>query len=124
MLTMSGSTSPDTAQLSSEGELSGALSIFLQSSNTFAPAVLFGDGVRCVGTPALTLYVENAVGGVVTKPVAGDPTISALSAALGDPIAPGSVRYYQVYYRDPVPGFCPQGSGDTFNASSGLAVHW
>ena len=60
----------------------------------------------------------------MTFPQAGDPTISARSADLGSPIAPGSTRYCQVYYRDPVPSFCPTPPGSTFNASSGQIITW
>jgi hypothetical protein len=53
----------------------------------------------------------------VTLPdfTAGDPTISARSAALGNPIFAGRSRWYLVYYRDPVElGGCPATS--TFNS--------
>ena len=124
LLAMAGTTFPDTAQLSSSGELQSSLSIFLQSANTVASGVPFGDGVRCVASPLVRLYVKHAAGGVAVAPVAGDPSITARSAALGDPIAPGSVRTYQVYYRDPSLAFCPAPQGATFNASSGLAIRW
>ena len=44
--------------------------------------------------------------------------------ALGDVIAPGATRYYQVYYRDPQIAFCPQPNGNSWNVSSGLIVVW
>ena len=68
------------------------------------------------------LAVKTASGGIATFPEGGDPSISARSAALGDPIAPGSVRYYQVYYRDPDLAFCP--TGGSFNVTSGVALQW
>ena len=124
LLAMAGNTFPDTAQLSSSGELVQSLSIFLQSPGPVGAGAPFGDGVRCVASPLSRLYVKHAAGGVAVAPVAGDPSITARSAALGDPIAPGSVRYYQVYYRDPSLAFCPGPQGATFNASSGLAIRW
>jgi len=42
------------------------------------------------------------------------------SAALGDPITPGTPRFYQRYYRDPHPLFCPGG----FNVTNGLRIDW
>jgi hypothetical protein len=48
----------------------------------------------------------------------------ACRRALGDPIAPGSVRIYQTYYRDPAPTFCQEPAGGIFNASNGLRVVW
>jgi hypothetical protein len=50
--------------------------------------------------------------------------VTARSAAIGDPIAPGATRLYQVYYRDPAPGFCPTPPGNTFNVSSGHRIVW
>jgi hypothetical protein len=61
---------------------------------------------------------------VVTAPVAGDPGILERSAAAGDPIPLGGTRVYQVYYRDPNPGFCPSPPGGTFNASTAIAIAW
>ena len=37
---------------------------------------------------------------------AGDPSISARSALLGDPIVAGSMRGYQAWYRNADPAFC------------------
>jgi len=113
----------DTIQLTSSGELPSSLSIVLQGNSAIAP-VSFGDGVRCVGGLMKRLYMHNAVGGVLTVPQAGDLPVSARSAALGAPIAPGETRYYQVYYRDPVAGFCAAPQGSTFNVSNGLAIEW
>ena len=45
------------------------------------------------------------------------------SASLGDPIAPGTPRYYQTYYRDPDPAFCLP-SPSNFNASNAVTVNW
>jgi hypothetical protein len=85
---------------------------------------VFGDGVRCVGGTLKRLYSKNAVGGVVSAPGPGDPSISSRSATLGDPIAPGSSRSYQVYYRDPNLAFCPSPMGDAWNVSSANRVVW
>ena len=123
-LTSSGTTSPDTLVLTSSGELPASLSIFLQGDASVPVGVPFGDGLRCVAGSLKRLYAKNAVGGGVGAPGPGDPPISARSAALGDPIAPGSTRYYQVYYRDPNQGFCPAPAGDTFNVGNGLAIVW
>jgi hypothetical protein len=123
VLTASGSTSPDTVVLSSSGELPTVSSVFLQGDQQIAPAV-FGDGLRCAGGNLKRLYVKSAVGGVATAPQSGDPSITAQSAALGDPIAPGTSRFYQVYYRDPDLNFCPAPPGNSWNASSGLQITW
>jgi hypothetical protein len=122
--TAAGTTSPDTVVLTSSGERPTSLTIFLQGNAQIAGGVVFGDGVRCAAGTLKRLYTKNAVGGVATAPVAGDLSITARSAAAGDPLAPGAVRYYQTYYRDPDPAFCPIPPGNTFNSSNGLIITW
>ena len=122
-LAASGAASPDTLVLDAVGVMPSALSIFLQGSAAVG-ATGFGDGLRCVGGNLLRLYVANASGGRVSAPGQGDPAISARSAVLGDPLLPGDVRYYQVYYRDSDAGFCPAPQGSTFNASNALSIRW
>jgi hypothetical protein len=123
ILSASGNTSPDSVVLTSSGELPSVLSIFLQGDATILPAS-FGDGLRCAGGHLRRLYVHNASAGSVSAPQGSDPSITARSAALGDPIARGSTRFYQVYYRDPVLTFCPSPSGDSWNASDAIAITW
>jgi Tol biopolymer transport system component len=113
------SLSSDTVSLTSSGELPTALSIVLQGSSVIAPAD-FGDGLRCAGGSLKRLYVKHATGGVITAPEMGDPSISARSATLGDPVPLGGTRVYQVYYRDPNLVFCPGG----FNATNAMAIAW
>jgi hypothetical protein len=125
LLTTSGvaSLSADTLRHTASGELPTAFSIFLQGSAAIAP-VSYGDGLRCTGGALKRLYAKNASGGVVTAPQAGDPSVSARSAALGDPIPMGATRNYQVFYRDPNASFCPDPTGSTFNVSNAIAVVW
>ena len=114
----------DSAVLTVSGETPTALSIFLQGVSQIDGALAFGDGRRCTAGALKRLYVKNAVGGVVTAPETGDPSIPDQSAFLGDPIPAGATRYYQVYYRDPNPTFCPSPAGSTFNISNGLILTW
>jgi hypothetical protein len=125
-LTASGTTNPDTMVLSATGELPSAFTIFLQGNAQLANPVHFGDGLRCAGGVLKRLYAHNASGGSVHGPDAGfgDQPITVRSAALGDPIAPGSSRYYQTYYRDANPTFCPTPMGSTFNASNAVGIVW
>jgi hypothetical protein len=123
LLASAGHTSPDTVVLASIHELPSALSIFLQGNATISP-VPFGDGLRCAGGSLKRLYVKNASGGVVVAPSPGDPSITTRSAELGDTITPGSVRYYQTYYRDPSMTFCPAPTGNTWNVSNGVRIQW
>jgi len=123
-LTGAGSVSPDNVVLTASGELPTALSIILQSDTPNFSGQVFGDGLRCIAGHLYRMYTKNAVGGVVTAPSGGDPSITARSAALGDPIAPGSTRYYQSWYRDPNATFCPAPQGSTFNVTSGFQITW
>jgi|694.fasta_scaffold00755_8 plastocyanin len=119
-----GSTTPDTIVFNAIGELPTALTIFLQGDAINASGAVFGDGVRCVAGALKRLYVKNAVGGAVSAPAAGDLSVSARSAALGDTIVPGTARHYQAYYRDANPGFCPNPPGNTWNVSNGWTLNW
>ena len=124
VLSASGSTSPDTVVLTSSGELPTALSIFLQGDANLGVPVPFGDGLRCVGGTLRRLAVKNASGGSVSFPGPGDPSVTQQSANLGDPLSPGTTRWYQTYYRDPNIAFCPQPAGNNWNVSSGLEITW
>jgi len=124
LLASTGTASPDTVVLTSSGELPTSLSIFLQSAVQAPNGIVFGDGTRCVTGALKRLYVKNAVGGTAAAPAAGDPSITARSAALGDSIAPGSTRFYQTYYRDGNATFCPSPPGSSFNVSSGQIIVW
>ena len=123
-LEASGTVSPDTVVLSASYERPTALSIFLQGDVSIAGGTSFGDGLRCVGGTLKRIASAVAVGGVVSYPHPTEPSITQQSASLGDPISPGSTRYYQVYYRDPDPVFCPTPPGGSFNISNGLRVIW
>jgi len=125
-LSGTGTTSPDALVLTSAGELPHALSIFLQGNGCNSTGSVFGDGVLCVNGTLKRLYVKNAVNGSASAPnfSAGDPSITTRSAALGDPITTGSMRFYQTYYRDPDANFCPLPPGNFWNVSSGLSVQW
>jgi len=115
-----GKTNPDRVVLHTSGELSSALTIFLQGDRTISPPAQFGAGLSCVGGTQLRLYTKHALNGAASAPESSDPSITARSAALGDAIAPGSRRYYLVYYRDPNQFFCAY----TFNSTNGLAIEW
>jgi len=114
----------DSVVFTSSGELPTALTIFLQGNNSSAAGVVFGDGVRCTAGSLKRLYTKNAVSGVATAPTGANLSVQAQSAALGDTILPGTTRWYQAYYRDANPGFCPNPPGSTFNISSGLVIVW
>ncbi|MBK7645369.1 MAG: hypothetical protein IPJ19_20420 [Planctomycetes bacterium] len=121
LLSSSGTPSPDTLTLQSSFEPASSPSLFLQANALASVQTSFGGGILCLGGQILRLYVKSTSGGTAQAPSSADPSISQRSAALGDPLAPGSVRFYQVFYRDPASGGCSTG---TFNISNGLRVVW
>ena len=122
-LVASGATHPDSVVLHSSGEPARALSIFLQSVSAVGP-LTFGDGLRCLAGRPLELYVRTASNGAALAPKLGDPSISSRSAALGDPIRPGTERIYQVTYRDSTGGFCPPPRGGGWNLTNAFRIRW
>lgn len=123
LLGATGSTNPDTVVLHSSGELPTSLTIFLQGNTQLTPTP-FGDGLRCAGGVLKRLYLKSASGGAANAPEPGDPSVSTRSAALGDPIASGSSRWYQTYYRDANLGFCPSPTGNTYNITNAVRIDW
>jgi hypothetical protein len=113
----------DTVAFTTSGEKPTATSIVLQGTSTSSSGVVLGQGVLCASGGLKRLYVKNALGGSITAPSGTDLHVHARSAQLGDTIAPGTHRYYGVYYRDPnVLGGCPAAS--TFNITQQLDVVW
>jgi Tol biopolymer transport system component len=115
----------DSLIFSTSGEQPNAASLVLQGDTLLEDGVRFGQGVRCVGGTLKRLYSKLAIGGSISAPnfSAGDATVSARSAALGDTILPGESRYYVVSYRDPlVLGGCPTSS--TFNSTQTAQITW
>jgi Tol biopolymer transport system component len=113
----------DSLVFTSSDEKPAATSIVMQGDALAASGLVFGQGVRCVGGALKRLYTKTAVGGGITAPQGGDPTVSARSAALGDTILAGESRWYLVYYRDPIVlGGCPAAS--TFNATQTAQITW
>jgi hypothetical protein len=121
VLGTSGTKSPDTVILAASGERTNSLTVFFQGNASSNAGISYGDGVRCANGTLLRLYVKSAVGGSISAPQGGDPSITARSAALGDTIAPGTPRYYVAVYRDPIAAFC---APNTFNATNGVRIDW
>jgi hypothetical protein len=113
----------DSLVLTSHGLLASTLSTLLQG-DAQASGVPFGDGLRAIGGNLRRLFVTSAQAGSISLPSIGDPSISARSAALGNPISAGARRFYQVHYRDPDTAFCTVPSGSTFNVSSAIGITW
>jgi hypothetical protein len=117
--------STDSLVFTTSGEKPTATSTLWQGPTSPATGIVFGQGVRCVNGSLNRLFNKSAVGGSITAPdfAAGDPPISARSAAKGAPISPGQTRYYFVSYRDPIVlGGCPATS--TFNVTQTGRIDW
>ncbi|MBK7644999.1 MAG: hypothetical protein IPJ19_18465 [Planctomycetes bacterium] len=125
LLTASGAVAPDSVVLTASNVTGSEFSVVLQGRTVDLSGAVFGDGVRCVSGTLKRLYARNAINGTLVAPISGEPSISARSAALGDPIANGEHRTYQVYYRDPATGFCGSSAGGgTFNITNAVRVNW
>lgn len=94
-------------------------SMLLQSQGIGA-GVPFQNGLLCLSGPILRLYVGTPTANSHLVPQSGAPSVSARSSAAGSPIAAGSTRYYQTYYRTP-PTSC---GGATANLSNAVEVRW
>ena len=117
--------SMDSLVFTTNGERATATSILLQGTSLAPSGVVYGQGIRCVGGTLKRLFTKSAVAGSIVAPDfgAGDPSVSARSAAKGDVIGAGESRWYLVYYRDPtVLGGCP--SSSTFNATQSGRIDW
>jgi hypothetical protein len=117
------SVGSDSLLLSSADEPAGALSLVVQGTAN-APAMHLGDGLFCTAGTLRVLYTKQASGGVINVPGPGDPGVWARSAALGDAIPIGDLRFYQVLYVDFSMGFCPPPQGALSNVTNGIVVTW
>jgi len=117
--------SSDSVVFTTSGGKPTALHVVLQGVGSLPAGAIYGQGVRCVAGSLKRLYAKAAVAGSITAPDfgAGDATVHARSAALGDVIAAGSTRWYMVFYRDPtVLGGCSASS--TFNTTQTRELLW
>jgi hypothetical protein len=107
------------------GTMTGSSAFFIQG-DAHIGAVPYGDGLRCISGTLVRLETKDVSSNSADFPTpgSGDPTISARSAALGDVIAAGSTRYYQVQYRNASLTFCPAPTGDTFNVTNAVWANW
>jgi hypothetical protein len=124
LLSASGTPHPDSVVLSASDMVPTSSAFFQQTSIGLANGAAFGDGVRCTTGTTRNLAARRTSGGSASYPGIGDPSISARSAQMGDPLAPGMVRYYQVAYRDPVVSFCPGPAGSGFNVTNAIQIVW
>jgi hypothetical protein len=116
-LTTTGNPGTDDVVLVGSGMPLTVSCIYLQGDAT--DDIVFGDGVRCTGGTLIRLRTKANVGGASMFPDSTD-TIT-LSQRGGVTPGSGAIRYYQTYYRNSAPAFCPP---ETFNVTNGRIVTW
>jgi hypothetical protein len=107
------SLAADTLVLTGTG-LPNSTALYFQGTTQIASA--FGDGLRCAGGSVIRLGTKTNVAGTSAYPAAGDQSVSVRGAVT----TAGSVRNYQVWYRNAA-AFC---TPSTFNLTNGLSVTW
>jgi hypothetical protein len=118
LLTATGyaSTVNDSFVMNASGMPSTAFCIFLQGTSS-SSVFQYGDGLRCAGGSLIRIGQKHASNGIATYPQAGDQPVDLRGSV---PIY-GAQRAYQVWYRNPTPGFCTAG---TYNITNGVLVTW
>ena len=122
-LHVQGSVEPDQVELVAREEPEAALTIFVQGRSILASPLAQGEGARCIGGALKRLGAKTASGGSAAYPEPGDVAIRTRSRSLGDPIASGTFRYYQAFYRDSASRMCSP-AGSTMNTSNAVTVAW
>jgi N-acetylneuraminic acid mutarotase len=114
---LSGSASINAADLrfrSVDHRLS-TLGVWFQG-DVLATQPAYGDGLRCVGSPLVRLYVVQPNVDPLDTP--SSPSI----VVQGGITTPGTIKGYFLAYRDPASYGCPAPA--TYNASNALNVTW
>ncbi len=114
------SVANDSVTLWASGLLNITTGLFFQGT---APqqgglGAIYGDGLLCASGSVIRLEIRNTQGGVMR--LGRDVPTDAPLASKGSVPAIGGTRYYQVWYRDPLP-FC---TSTTFNLTNGVRIVW
>ncbi len=113
------SLASDSLRFYAQFLISNGVRVLIQGQVGTAPLAR-QDGLTCVTSPLLRMYTSTSISPDADLPPAGSQNVHTRSAALGDPILPGSSRAYQMYYRGAV-GLCAAGNG---NFSNSIVVDW
>ncbi len=107
----------DSVVLSASGLTPNQPGLYFQGLNAVngGAGVVFGDGIRCAGGGVIRL-------GVRVASATGTSDTSGLAQAISvkGAVAPGDLRHYQLWYRDPAGSPC----GALFNLSNGYSIQW
>lgn len=118
LLDASGATSSDTVVLHASGMPANATAIFLKSDQRNTMGFVYGDGVRCFDGNLVRLGTVISVAGASQYPNAGQTSVGVRG---NTPPGSGLIGYYQTYYRNSAPAFCPP---ETFNVTNALQITW
>jgi hypothetical protein len=124
VLSVSGVPEADDLVLHADQMPPSAPALYFQGDAQLVTSFGSGDGLRCAGGRVRRLFLDVAVAGSSAEPGPGEPSLRTRLAALGDALPPGSVRFYQVYYRDPSPTYCPAPTGNTWNLTNAVRIVW
>ena len=107
----------DSLVLSGSGLVPNQPGLYFQGNNAVSggTGVVFGDGIRCAGGGVIRLGVAVADATGLSSTAGFASSISVKGA-----VAPGDLRHYQLWYRDPASSPC----GALFNLSNGYSVQW
>jgi hypothetical protein len=111
------SVSLDSLQLRGSG-MPNSSALYFQGTTEVGGGfgAYFGDGLRCAGGSVIRLGTKVNALGASQYPSGANQPVSVRGA-----VPPGSVRTYQVWYRNAAGGFC---TSSTFNLSNGVSVTW
>jgi hypothetical protein len=107
----------DSLVLSASGLTPNQPGLYFQGLNAVSggAGVVFGDGIRCAGGGVIRLGVR-----VASATGASDTSGLPQAISVKGAVAPGDLRYYQLWYRDPAGSPC----GALFNLTNGYSVQW
>lgn len=111
------SIAADTLVLTGSGMASGSAGLYFQGTAQAAGGAgsAFGDGLFCVGGTIVRIGVKFSPDGWSQYPAPGDPSLSVVGGLVA-----GSVRNYQLWYRDSN-AYC---TPSTFNFTNAHQVTW
>jgi len=118
------SLSGDTVSLTATGLNNTFTTVFFSGEGALTNGVAHAAGVRCVNVNLKRLYTGPAPAATITRPGAGDPSVSAATAAVGAPISPGQTRHYFVIYRDPNAATPCGNTASTVNLTNSGSLTW
>jgi glucose/arabinose dehydrogenase len=119
-ITGEGTVSPnDTVVLTGSGQTPAGFCLFVVGTGNNPSGVANADGVLCLDGAITRFGSQYPVGGVSTYPNVSQPT--PLSTVSGTTVGSGQTRYYQIFYRNSVVGFC---NAATANWTSAYQITW